>query len=548
MSRSTYNSPASSTLDLTSVLSHKEYRYRAPDWKFVRDMVEGERAVKEQGKAYLPALSRDVTDDEYRAYLDRAVYVNLTERTVKSLAGRVFRKHPKVSIPGMKPDKVRALTEVWDDTGGDLTQFGQRLVQELLIAGRVGMLVDRQGTSDPYVTLYVAESVLNWRYEMRKGRSVLTYVLLKENIEDVVVPTSLDIKSVFSPSLTKSENGVGLVPTYRYRALVLNPLGEYEQHIFKPFYDEKLKIDIIGSPPDEVIKPTRVGVPLTEIPFWIVTSEGIRGEVTKPPVLDIARLNLDHYRTSADLEHGRKFCGSPIYWVSSAHGNENDTYRLGSSHVWEIGPDARAGILEMFGTGLRALENALKERELHIAQLGGKLAISGSGSGENADVFAEKKATEISVLLSVTQAASLALTRALRAILYWRNIDKFEKASVTLNEDFKSLNIAARELRAVALLYKEGVLPIGQVFRTLQEAEYLDETMTEEDFRSQLDSVVKEFPNNPDAEARSEGYSDAMQRQQHEQHDETLKLAIKAQKDAVNKTGVAKPPAIPPTN
>jgi hypothetical protein len=54
------------------------------------------------------------------------------------------------------------------------------------------------------------------------------------------------------------------------------------------------------------------------------------------PILDILTLNVSHYKTYAQLEHGRFYTANPIYYVSGA-GEEDTEYHIGPSVVWEIG-------------------------------------------------------------------------------------------------------------------------------------------------------------------------------------------------------------------
>jgi len=56
-------------------------------------------------------------------------------------------------------------------------------------------------------------------------------------------------------------------------------------------------------------------------------------------------------------------------------------------------------------------------------------------------------------------------------------------------------------------------LPIGEVFRVLQDSGFIDDSLTISEFEAQLNNL-KNFPNQPDVEAMHEGYPDAQARTQ----------------------------------
>jgi hypothetical protein len=151
------------------------------------------------------------------------------------------------------------------------------------------------------------------------------------------------------------------------------------------------------------------------------------------------------------------------------------------------------------------------EKEEHIAQLGGRImGIRPAATAESDNIFKMKQANEMSILLNITESLSAGLTIAFKWYLEWQR-KSTKDVRIVLNQDFKSLAIAARELRAVALLYQQGILPVQQVFAILQEAEFISDELTLDEFMAMLDNLDN-FPNQPDVEAMHEGYPDASSR------------------------------------
>jgi len=493
--------------ELTHYL-HPDFRYYKPDWDMVRDCIAGSRRMKEKGELYLPALGDGGT--EYAVYKERAVFTNLTARTLSGWLGTVFRR--PIKLTGIQ-DSQRKRFDAVTPTGVSANAYSKKLLQEVLAVGRVGVLVDRDanGREAPYAATYLAENILCWREKMIDGITKPVYVLLREIVEQRhYLDDPAQARSEVVQRLLSSSTERGAVLRPRYRVLRLDDNGDYVQDI----YEFENKTDGKGKDfklTTGNIKPMLNGAPFKEIPFWIAGPNGVDYQVQKSPAYDIATLNIAHYRTSAQLEHGRYFTALPVYYVQqNAGGEEESEYTIGPSVVWEVPAEAKPGILEYFGTGLKALTDSLIEKENHVEQLGGRVAGAGARKqgSDNADVFAAKQSNETSILLGATDAVGELMTRALRFMLAWDNAPSADTLVVSLNQDFKLQSVGARELRAVALLYQSGILPVDELYRVLQESEYLSEAITLDEFKKKLDDLAQ-FPNQPDVAAMHEGYPDA---------------------------------------
>lgn len=511
---------------------HVDYKYYQPEWEAIRDAIAGERRIKNEGGKYLPKLDVEY-GTSYETYKERAVFVNMTARTVLGLVGTVFRRPIKVTtdpirvgvqseaaadadaevvpvVAGGVSAQVKADRQLKEDMknvtidGLDLNLFAKKIAFELCSVGRVGVLVDmpQSGVAEkPYLTEYIAENILSWRTKVVEGREVLSYVLLREIVEQTVM-----LDGTFVPATMPQSIPIGGL-TARYRVLMLNDAGEYVQRVYN-----LLSNDVqLSQTSFTEIQPTRGGKPLDFIPFVIMGAMSPTAEVQKSPIFDIVTLNLAHYRTSAQLEHGRYYTALPVYYVPLGPGQEQGEYQIGPSVVWETPADSKPGILEYYGTGLRSLSDSLHEKEEYIAQLGGRLmGIAPTTSGESDATYKLKQANEMSILLNITESMNAGLTRAFVWYQDWQRKNT-KGLQVKINQDFKSLQIAARELRALALLYQEGILPVQAVYDALQAAEFLSEDISFSEFISLLDNLDN-FPNQPDVAAMHEGYPDATSR------------------------------------
>ena len=78
-----------------------EYDAKLKVWQRIRDVLAGQDAIHKAGLKYLPELSEQ-DDDEYKAYLFRALFFNATSRVADTLSGLVFRKPPALQVEPIK--------------------------------------------------------------------------------------------------------------------------------------------------------------------------------------------------------------------------------------------------------------------------------------------------------------------------------------------------------------------------------------------------------------------------------------------------------------
>lgn len=497
----------------------------------------GEVEIKRQGKTYLPC-PEGMDTDQYAAYIERAVFYNMVYRTVTGLTGAIFRRDPRLLKAGPRTQK---LAKRISKDGLSLPIFSKVIAQEMLSVGRYGVLLDKANTNDPTVTPffagYTTENILDWTETEIDGRNELDYVLLRE----FKVDRRFNIPE-----------GDGLVPnpTYgqffqKYRVLRLAFDEEDQRWVYFQEVYERDNADADLTEVPTMIKPMIYGVPFSRIPFKFFNATTSLSDVEKPPILDILTINLSHYRTYAQLEHGRFFTANPVYYVTG--GNEDDDYHIGPSVVWTIETGEKAGLIEFNGQGLRSLEKALETKETQVASLGGRLLGESNNAGQSDNQIKIKDRNEQSLLLNVTTVLNENFTDLLALAAAWLN-ESAEELRFRVNQDFLLDNAAAREFRAITMMYQEGILPIDIIYEFFLKAEVIPEYVTLETFKELLDDP-DQFPNNPDIEARREGFADAKSRDAANRQEDELEFEEEQnEQDRKSAEEVAKntPPPIPP--
>ena len=115
---------------------HLEYAAALPVWLRHRDVLRGEDAVKARGPVYLARMD-GMSDEDYRAYVQRACFFNATARTAAGMVGMIFRRDARTSID----EKAINLADV-DLAGTSFTNYAKELVSEVVATGRCGTHID----------------------------------------------------------------------------------------------------------------------------------------------------------------------------------------------------------------------------------------------------------------------------------------------------------------------------------------------------------------------------------------------------------------------
>jgi hypothetical protein len=446
---------------------HEEYEKHYPEWELMEDVLQGEDAVHKEGEKYLPRLTGQ-DNNEYSAYVMRAPFYNATARTVDGLIGMIFRKAPTITVPSGMENIVDDIT--LDNTG--LDEFAEQLTRELVGLGRVGVLVEYPRVVEgpvtmadmaaqnlrPYVTKYEAEQIINWRMKRINNVMQPVMVALEEEVYEYV-------------NEFEGEN------IKQIRVLLLRE-GVYIQEVYRK--DDKENWYLF-----EAIVPMMRGQTLSMIPFVCMNARGVYMSPDKPPMYDLATLNLSHYRTTADLEHGAHFTGLPTAVVSGyTKESESDVFRIGSSTAWIFpDPSANAKYLEFTGQGLDTLRNIKKDKEDNLAILGARMLAPEKKQSEAADTVRMRHAGDGAILSAICNSVSQGLNKCLEIIGQWEGT---EPATIHLNEDYLDQPLSAQDLQALVQAWQQGAISDETLFYNLKVGEVMDEYTTFEEEQSRI--------------------------------------------------------------
>lgn len=419
---------------------HPDYEARKPSWIKCRDAYDGSESIKAAGVAYLPRLSEQSTED-YAAYKHRALFYSITSKTLAALVGMASAKPPICKYPEeLKPYFA-------DDSGVQFHEILSQALTEDLLMGRFGVFIDRPETGGPPTLAgYAAESIINWRTDAQGDP---TMVVLEESI------LVQDPQDAFK--LVKSCQ-------YRHLLLVANPDLAKTLMYVQDLYDADDKFV-------RRIVPTNTGKVMDYIPFYVVNPYGLGFAMQKPPVIDIVDINISHYCTSADLEHGRHYTGLPVPVVSGV--DASTTLRIGSMTAWVLpDPNARATYLEFTGQGLISLEKALSEKQSQLASLSARLIGQSSNGSEAAETVRLRYMSETASLAAVVRAIEALMNRIYKCLAKMEDLNP-DEVSIKMDKEFLDSRMSANDLRETVKAFIEGGISAETLVYNLRRGDVL---------------------------------------------------------------------------
>lgn len=445
---------------------HSDYTRRTIQWRRIRDALEGQDEVKQNGEAYLKKPD-GMSATAYDAYKDRAQYFPVAERTLRGMSGMVFRHPVKCEMP----TKLEPLKEAATTDGHSLAVMAENVVNEVLSVGRYGILVDfpsdnTDANSIPYLATYTAENITDWRLQFVDGLRALTRVVLKDDFDS-------DDEDVNDATEMRLE-------------LILNEEGNYEVRKWKAAgavkgsaegNQEQSQTFVLMSEP---VVPTVNGKPLKRIPFIFINPYDLRPEVEKPPMLDLIDVNMGHYRNSADYEHALYLTAQP---TPVAIGNINEKQKptaIGSGAFWILPEGSTAQFLEFSGAGIEAQRQAMLDKEDRMAALGARMIQDGKNRNEASDTAKMRGKGEMSLLTNVVNMAEAGIERALRIAAEWTT-GRPDDVEVKLNRDWIETKMDAQTLTALVKAWQSGAMSHQTLYENLQTGEIAPVDRTYED-------------------------------------------------------------------
>lgn len=450
-------------------------------WKLIRDCIAGQETIKAATTEYLPMPNAHDKSPEnverYKNYVLRASFLNATDNTCQGLIGQVFSADPVVELP---PD-MELLEEDCDGTGMTLTQRAKKTLMEILGFGRTGLLVDfpkalldeagaerdfsradlNDGTARANILQFDPRDVINWRTTMVGGKSVLSLVVIA--MQFISYDDGFEIKTDTEWRVLKLVGGVYVCEVWRKADSVVGQPAPAEPFVMKDTY----------TPRDAT------GKPLDFIPFTFVGSLNNNDSADKPPLYDIAVVNIAHYRNSADYEDAVFMTGqgTPVAmgltktWVTEVW--ENKPMPIGARAIVPLPAGGDFKIVAAEENGM--VKEAMDQKEKHMAMLGAQLVESKTVQRTLGEAQMERAVIE-SVLVQSAKNCAAAIQTCLRWAAGFYGADPLA-ITYELSTDFSITQLTPEQRKATIADYQGGLLTFEEARNQLRQSgiAYLDD-------------------------------------------------------------------------
>lgn len=412
--------------------THPEYDKHINLVVKTRDALEGD--VRE----YVPRKESQ-TPQQYDVFRNRPSYYNVVERTVNALVGALTRK--PMTVEGVVGDVPKI-------SGGDtLDEFVQQAYVELLVGGRLGILVDYDDDDMmPYLVMYHSENIVNWCKE---------YVILREQ---------------YYKPMEDDHYKVGLHT--KYRELYIDEEGFYAVRIWKETKKDMWEVH-------EEYQPMVRGQRLTEIPFTFVNSHDTNPGMAKPVLSTLANINIEHFILQAQMAHVTWVMSFPLPTIIGDLANDAQQVGFGSDKFLHLTQGSDAKFLEFTGSGVKVIGDQIMMKEQQMFSLGSRLLQYKAGV-ESSDALQIRLGSEGASLITLANSLEAGLTYALTWYNMWFNVNA-EPPVVSLNKDFSPSVIDPQQMTALLSMYSAGVITLDTLLHRLYEGEVVDNPITEKE-------------------------------------------------------------------
>jgi hypothetical protein len=336
-----------------------------PHWILIEDLMQGTYGMRRKHRRYLPQEPRE-QDESYDNRLARSVVPPYYQRLERMLAGMLTRKPVRLEDVS---DIVREQLFDVDLQGNDLNIWTYETARKMVRYGHVGVLVDAPAAGEngrPYWVTYTPRDILGWRTETSEGAQKLTQLRLMERI---IVPDG--------------EYGEKEIEQVR----VLTP-GAFELHQ----RDEKSSWKIVDQG----------NTSLSEIPFSVAYANRVGLFESRPPMEDIAELNLKCYQVQSDLDNQLHISAVPMlafYGFPTAA----EEVSAGPGEAIAFPSDGRAEYIEPAGRSFEAQFKRLEQLAVQINELGLSAVLGQKLSAETAEAKRIDRSQGDSTMMVVAQ-------------------------------------------------------------------------------------------------------------------------------------------------
>ena len=417
-------------------------------WEIMKAVTEGTEYLRENSEAFLPLEPReDFT--AYMARVNRAVFSPFTQRLIRAATGLVLRK--PIALTG-DPYWTEMFKMDVDGCKSDLDEYARRILMCSLTYGQSHILVDypapsgavslaeeREQNRRPYWIEVDPNNLFGWRLDRESNYGNLIQVRLGEK---AVLPDGDFGEKVFDQ--------VRVIEPGRYRVFRKTDQVDAMYDIDDGSYAGEFDTGTTG----EDYKLAESGsFSLGEIPLVTVYSGKTENLVSKPPLLDIAYLNLAHFQRQADLIHSLHVASQPML-VMEGYDDQTKDLAISVNYAMATQPGNKIYYVEP-ASAFDAQSAEIRELQMQMATLGISTLSQQKFVAESADARRLDRVDTNSMLAMVSMELEQKLQKAFNLSAEYVGIVPPE---VKISRDFDIERLIGQDITALTSLFDQQVI------------------------------------------------------------------------------------------
>ena len=418
-------------------------------WEIMKAVTEGTEYLRENSEAFLPLEPRE----DYTAYMarvNRAVFSPFTQRLIRAATGLVLRK--PITLTG-DPYWTEMFKMDVDGCGSDLDEYARRVLMCSLTYGQSHILVDypapsgavslaeeRQQNRRPYWIEVDPNNLYGWRLDRESNYGNLIQVRLAER---AVLPDGDFGEKVFEQ--------IRVIEPGNYRVFRKTDQIDEMYDVNDNSYAGEFDAQTTGEEYTEVESGE---FSLGEIPLVTIYSGKTENLVSKPPLLDIAYLNLAHFQRQADLIHSLHVASQPML-VMEGYDDQTKDLAISVNYAMATQPGNKVYYVEPASSAFDAQSAEIKELQMQMATLGISTLSQQKFVAESADARRLDRVDTNSMLAMVSMELEQKLQKAFNFSAQYVGI---EPPKVKISRDFDIERLIGQDITALTSLFDQQVI------------------------------------------------------------------------------------------
>jgi hypothetical protein len=340
------------------------------EWELIEDLCLGRDQMVLKAQRWLPQEPKE-EDHAYAIRLDRSFLIGAFADTVESVSSKPFSRQVQLVRPELLPEQLRTLHANVDKRGTDLTTFAKQVLRDAIKYGHSIVMIDYPSVSPettlademaadvrPYWVHVSPPNLIGWRSTFVNGAEVLTSArIMEERLEPVGRYGDRRVRQI-----REIVGPVGGAPGY----VQLYRPEESGPNVYAPGVSRFVEYG-------PRVPHTYPGVPIAWLPLN-PTNDGIL--LSRPPLKELAELNLAHWQGASDLRNILRFVAVAMLLLTGMDSSGDaetggpDEVTWGPNQILTGPTGADGKYIEHSGAGYDALSGYLAKLEARMQQLG----------------------------------------------------------------------------------------------------------------------------------------------------------------------------------